>query len=145
MKLLSIGLLLLILLSGCPYKRVFVAISNSENKTKELTITPITFFYHVKKNVANCDIVFKISNKKNTIQEMDVSASLLITSTDTLPLIDVTAMGNVPLKEIIKLKAISDTLIGLSFRGEKKQFGDTIKVVLSSHQQIYETFFYKRI
>ena len=145
MRLFFFSILLLIFLTGCPYRPVFTIIPNSLSEGDSLKIIPIDLFYHVNEGIVECSIVYKIKNETHSIQEFNFSASQLIGSDTTIKVSDIVYMGNIPAPDKIKIYPTLDTLIGLDFIGNKDHFGDTIKVVLASPELIYRTYFYKRI
>jgi len=145
MRLFFFSVLLLIFLTGCPYKQVFTVIPDPVSIADNFKIIPNILFYQVKKDIVKCSIVYQIKNETDSIQEFNFSASRLIGHDSTIKVSDITFMGNVPVPDKIRIYPTLDTLIGLGFIGNKNNFGDTIMVVLASPDLIYRTFSYKRI
>jgi len=145
MRLFFVSILLLIFLTGCPYKQVFTVIPDPVSNVNAFKIISTGFFYTVKNNIVKCDIDYNIKNETDNILELDFSASRLIGHDTTLKVSDIVFMGNVPVTDKVRIYPTLDTLIGLGFIGNKNNFGDTIKVILASPDLIYRTFSYKRI
>lgn len=144
MKLFFCSTLLLIFLTGCPYKKVYTVIPESVSEVNSFKIIPVSLFYKESRDIVKCDVVYKIKNETNSMQEFNFSASQLIGQDTSIKVSDITWMGNVPIINKIRIYPASDTLIGLGYIGSKNHFGDTIKVVLASPDLIYRTFFYTR-
>jgi hypothetical protein len=144
MKPLFIASFTMIFVTSCMPRPAYVAIAKHsiQRDTAGLTIQPVDFIYDIKKDTATCDIIILLNNRNDADIELDLAGSILRTSSDTLPIRKVQAMGKTLSNPLI-LPAKSDSLVGFKFTGQKNVFGDTLQLDVVA-QSLHQTFYFRK-
>lgn len=137
---------LLLLLTGCPYKETYRRVSQQPVNIDGTEITPLTLFYSSRHKISYCDVSFRIRNLADSTQNLQFAGSLLANANKTVVHDTVYAYGKAyPKDNIFRIPPKTDSLLAIAFHDSSGHFTDTIEVFLHLGGRKETRFKYARI